>query len=189
LNPSYLKTDNLQTISDSFVETSQITLQDFLNEPLASKLRTGCREQDENDGYCQQEINHIPSHASGHGESWKVIGPPHKFRYCVLNERAEGSPSQDGADASYIATLRSLQEKLFPSDAFRAWLAFISRLCPRRYSVAARRFRPGLDYTLATSNDKEARLDVALDLTPGDILCKGKGREGAYGGWEVCSYL
>ena len=62
--------------------------------------------------------------------------------------------------------MRSLQNELFPSPAFRAWLEILSRLLPLRYAVEARRFRPGLDYTLATSEDKEARLDVILGLVP-----------------------
>ena len=59
--------------------------------------------------------------------------------------------------------------------------------------MEARRFRPGLDYTLATSEDKEARLDVILGLVPPE-----KGREqftdsdgmeesqlAQVGGWDV----
>ena len=59
--------------------------------------------------------------------------------------------------------------------------------------MEARRFRPGLDYTLATSEDKEARLDVILGLVPPE-----KGREQStdsdgmeesqlvqVGGWDV----
>jgi hypothetical protein len=62
-----------------------------------------------------------------------------------------------------------------------------------RYAVEARRFRPGLDYTLAMSEDKEARLDVILGLVPPE-----KGREKSkdsdgmdesllpqVGGWDV----
>ncbi len=62
--------------------------------------------------------------------------------------------------------MRGLQDELFTSPAFRAWLAIVSRLMPIRHAVEARRFRPGLDYTLATSEEKEARLDVVLGLTP-----------------------
>ena len=50
--------------------------------------------------------------------------------------------------------MRSLQDELFPSRAFRACLAIVSRLLPLRYAVEARKFRPGLDYTLAMSEDK-----------------------------------
>jgi len=72
---------------------------------------------------------------------------------------------------------------------------------PLSYSVEARRFRPGLDYTLATSEEREARLDVVLGLTPdvqvgegeagGSGSGKGKEREARgwqaaeWGGWEV----
>ena len=63
--------------------------------------------------------------------------------------------------------------------------------------MEARRFRPGLDYTLATSEDKEARLDVILRLVPPE-----KGREQStdsdgmeksqlaqVGGWDVGVFL
>lgn len=73
---------------------------------------------------------------------------------------------------------------------------------PLGWSCEARRFRPGLDYTLATSDDKEARLDVVLGLTPeakGHAHGNGKARNGEnadeakprgwqaaeWGGWEV----
>jgi hypothetical protein len=89
-----------------------------------------------------------------------------------------------------------LQDELFSSPAFRAWLAIVLKLMPLRYSVEARRFRPGLDYTLATSEEKEARLDAVLGLTPTVV---DEGREGRpvargwqdakWGGWEVCFYL
>jgi len=73
--------------------------------------------------------------------------------------------------------------------------------------VEARRFCPGLGYTLATSEEKEARLDVVLELTPqfdddddgdGHHVRKGKGKAkeprstgwqtGKWGGWEVCNW-
>ena len=62
--------------------------------------------------------------------------------------------------------MRSLQDELFPAPAFRAWLAKVASVVPLSWSAEARRFRPGLDYTLATSEESEARLDVVLGLTP-----------------------
>jgi hypothetical protein len=83
-------------------------------------------------------------------------------------------------------------------------MAIVSRLLPLRYLAEARRFRPGLDYTLATSEEKEASLDVVLGLTPdmkvkegagsgsGSGSSTGKGeqemsrwRAAEWGGWEV----
>jgi hypothetical protein len=98
------------------------------------------------------------------------------------------------------AILRLLQDELFASEAFRAWVSIVSDVLPLGYAVEARRFRPGLDYTLATSEEKEARLDLVLGLTPGleDTKKKNqsnnrKGKEvvqdrgwhtGEWGGWE-----
>jgi hypothetical protein len=59
-------------------------------------------------------------------------------------------------------------------------MAIVSRLLPLSYSTEARRFRPGLDYTLATSEDKDARLDVVLGLTPG--VKDAQAEEGSYSG-------
>lgn len=58
-----------------------------------------------------------------------------------------------------------------------------------RHWVEARRFRPGLDYTLAMSEESEARLDVVLGLTPGKLEDEpGRGGYGwqsaDWGGWE-----
>ena len=59
--------------------------------------------------------------------------------------------------------------------------------------MEARRFRPGLDYTLATSEDKEARLDVILGLMPPEkdpeTSTNSDGMEESQvalvGGWDV----
>ena len=105
------------------------------------------------------------------------------------------NPTQSYSDE----LMRSLQDELFASNAFRAWLSVVSRLLPLRYAVEGRRFRPGLDYTLATSEEKEARLDVVLGLTPDVSRRNGKGKTresngidelrgwqtGEWGGWEV----
>ncbi|KAK7470221.1 putative component of NuA3 histone acetyltransferase complex [Stygiomarasmius scandens] len=102
--------------------------------------------------------------------AWTVKGPPHKWRYCTLLPPSPSAPATSvtplSAHPSPSEILRTLQDELFPSEAFRAWLAVVSKLLPMRYVVEARRFRPGLDYTLATSEEKEARLDVVLGLTP-----------------------
>ncbi|EEB95621.1 hypothetical protein MPER_05374 [Moniliophthora perniciosa FA553] len=102
--------------------------------------------------------------------AWTTKGPPHKHRYCTLLPPSPSAPATSitplSAHPSPSEILRVLQDELFPSQAFRAWLAIVTRLLPLRFAVEARRFRPGLDYTLATSEEKEARLDVVLGLTP-----------------------
>lgn len=94
------------------------------------------------------------------------------------------------------ALLRTLQDELFSAPAFRAWLALVTRLVPTAHATEARRFRPGLDYTLATAHTGEARLDAVLGLTP--EVCEKKKKKGKrkreeeenlwergeWGGWE-----
>jgi hypothetical protein len=85
------------------------------------------------------------------------------------------------AAASCDEIERRLQDELFPAPAFHAWLAIVSRLLPCRHCVEARRFRPGLDYTLATNEEKEARLDVVLGLTP-EVRYEGQEESSRRGG-------
>lgn len=198
MNPVYLQPRTMKALASRFVEESSLELHSFLIEPFANKLETGLRDLDTSDGLGEDRAGHIPAHQCGTQGHWEIKGPPHKWRYCVLKQQEEGGPVQAvtprAAHTSPDAIIRSLQDELFPSPAFRAWLAGVSNLVPLRYSAEARRFRPGLDYTLATSEEKEARLDVVLGLTP-DV--RGEEEEGGdskdvrgwqvaeWGGWEV----
>ncbi|KAG7447602.1 uncharacterized protein BT62DRAFT_966606 [Guyanagaster necrorhizus] len=136
--------------------------------------------------------------------AWTVKGPPHKWRYCTLLPPSPSAPVTSvtplSAHPSPSEILRVLQDELFPSQALRAWMASVTKLLPLRHNVEARRFRPGLDYTLATSEENEARLDVVLGLTPESLenedddmrgrVGKGRGKElrgwaaSQWGGWE-----
>ncbi|KAJ3838267.1 Oxoglutarate and iron-dependent oxygenase degradation C-term-domain-containing protein [Lentinula raphanica] len=114
-------------------------------------------------------IGPLPA-ASKLPSAWTLKGPPHKWRYCTLLPPSPSAPALSitpiSAHPNPSEILRKLQDELFSSQAFRAWLSIVSRLLPLRHFVEARRFRPGLDYTLATSEESEARLDVVLGLTP-----------------------
>jgi hypothetical protein len=183
-----------------------LELHDFLSGPIADKLDAGLRDMDARDGLGKQRPAPIPPHTAGMGFGWRVKGPPHKWRYNVLEPPTPGGPStavSPRAAQPPHSLIRSLQDELFPSPAFRAWLAAVSKLLILRYTVEARRFCPGLGYTLATSEEREARLDVVLALTPqvkrAETKGKGKAREearepqpvgwqtGEWGGWEVCT--
>ena len=183
----------MQTLASRFIQESSLELHSFLNNPLAAALEYQLRDLDNRDGLGQNRAGIIPSHTTGASAGWSIKGPPHRWRYCTLK------PPEDGVKVavyprahtpSVDEIMRSLQDELFPSPAFRAWLAIVSRLLPLRYTVEARRFRPGLDYTLATSEDKEARLDVILGLVPPEKgLEQSTGSEESQlaqvGGWDV----
>lgn len=161
----------METLSARFAEESSLELHSFLSNDLAESLEPRLRERDAKDGLGEDREGHIPPHSAGAEGDWLIKGPPHKWRYCALKPVQEGAPaaavSPRAAHVSSDAVMRSLQDELFPSAAFRAWMSIVSCLLPTSYSAEARRFRPGLDYTLATSDEKDVRLDVVLGLTPG----------------------
>lgn len=193
---AYLSTKNLNVLAQKFVSESSLELHSFLCEPLATKLETGLRALDVEDELGPCRALRIPTHTSGtmSESAWSIKGPPHKQRYCALT--APYVASSGLAETCAVSILRSLQDDLYPSLAFRAWLTQVSFLLPLQYAIEARRFRPGLDYTLATCEEGDTRLDVVLGLTPDVVVIgKGKGKAevgwegGEWGGWEVIFLL
>ncbi|KAF8345556.1 nuclear protein [Amanita rubescens] len=201
LNPVYLQPRTMKALAARFVEESSLELHSFLSHELSHALEMGLRNLDAKDGLGGERQKRIPPHAQGGNAMWAIKGPPHRWRYCVLKRPEKGALAsivRPLARSSVNDILRSIQDELFPSPPFRSWLTLISRLMPLRCHVEARRFRPGLDYTLATSEEKEARLDVVLGLTPevkNDVTDKESSKHaamhaergwqtGEWGGWE-----
>lgn len=196
LNPVYLQPRTMMALMARFVAESNIELHHFLSASLVSKLEPDLRRADQADGLDgKTRQGKIPPHTAGVSGAWSARGPPHKWRYCTLQKTTEPPRESD-------TILRQLQDEVFPSDAFRAWLSILTKLLPLSYAVEARRFRPGLDYTLATSEGDESRLDVVLGLTPqveveeNETRSNGKSKAnekdeephgwqaGEWGGWE-----
>jgi len=195
INPAYLMARTQQQLLEQFGDDSHLLLADILRKEIAQPLEKALRSADAREGFqwWQQsagskgkESTRIQPHAVGtdraadadaEAKQWSIAGPPHKQRYAVLSEQATPAkaaeiaaahaaqvPDQFPSDAS--ALLRLLSTVLFPSAAFRHLLANLTQLVPlSARPVEARRFRPGLDYTLARS-DTETCLDVTLNLTP-----------------------
>ncbi|TPX60978.1 hypothetical protein PhCBS80983_g01448 [Powellomyces hirtus] len=159
LNPMYLNIKLLQQVSDKFLEESSIQLVDFLKKDLVEKIKTAVIKEDKDCGLDEPEI---PPHGVGEHGSWMVAGPPHKLRYAMLDPTDAAAPRTDDTESAKL--FAELAKDLFPSPAFRRWLALITQLVPRSRRGIARRFRPGLDYTLAWSSP-----DRLLDAT----LCFG----------------
>lgn len=156
------------------MEASEIVLHNFLKADLAEGIKRETRAVDQRD-YTDKEI---PSQNLGEGDGWTLQGPTSKHRYASRTSQSTSTP-----------ILESVLRQLLPSEAFRAWISVVSSLAPVGYRAEARRFRKGLDYTLAggEENAGEARLDICLgttwwaDVEPGsdeeDVLVEN-------GGWE-----
>lgn len=85
--------------------------------------------------------------------------------------------------------MQAVLRELLPSEAFRAWLSVVSSLAATGYRAEARRFRRGLDYTLASGEERggEVMLDACLGLSWWADVPAGSDEEDAlleHGGWD-----
>ncbi|KAL7803601.1 Oxoglutarate and iron-dependent oxygenase degradation C-term domain-containing protein [Trichoderma aethiopicum] len=151
--PTYLTPDTLEQVSEHFEETSSITLSDVLSKKFSSRLREYIETQ---------EKDTLPetSPEIEKSTSWKVSKPPHKHRFLYQQ------PSASDGSASDDSPISELLNKLFPSRQFRHWLQVATGCTIESHDVLARRFRRGLDYTLATGHEGKPRLELNLGLTP-----------------------
>ncbi|KAK8844696.1 hypothetical protein IAR55_006545 [Kwoniella newhampshirensis] len=175
LAPSYLTASTLEKLSGQFAEASEIVLHNFLLPELAAKLKSETEAADKGDYHAGTLI---PPQDLGEGEGWTIQGPSSKHRYLNSTGITSSTP-----------TLQNIHKTLFPSEAFRHWLSVVSSLVATGIRVEARRFRKGLDYTLANGEDKEGevRLDVSLGATWWADVPAGSDEEDAlvdHGAWE-----
>jgi hypothetical protein len=175
LAPSYLTPQTLEKLSGQFVEASEIVLHNFLRADLADKIKA---ETQAADAAAFGDAKLIPGQDVGEGDGWALQGPASKHRFASLVSESKSTPA-----------LRSVLAQLLPSEAWRAWLGVVSSLAPMAYRAEARRFRRGLDYTLANGEERagEARLDAFLGLSWWADVPAGSEEEDAlieHGGWE-----
>lgn len=167
IDSKYLDLRTLSQINENFCEDSQIALLDFLKPDLAESLKSALLEKDK-----EFEGPSMKSHDSGHEGGWECHGPPHRQRYMIPSTTAQDQSSKTFSDL----------ERFLASKSFRHWLALLISLTPISRSTSARRFRPGMDYTLATPNS-DSMIEINLSLTPPDDAWES----GELGGY--CCYM
>lgn len=181
LNPAYLSPRTQSQLFEKFGDESHVLLSEIFNSKVAAALEKGLKARDEKDGFRWwkkgkgEEGFVIPPHNTGVDDDWDIVGPPHRARYLSLRPTSKAAQDVLESNPSVPATLPFdspadlldlIRTAVLPSPAFRHFLANISQLVPISHRpFEARRFRPGLDYTLANS-DSEPVLDVCFGLTP-----------------------
>lgn len=197
VNPAYLTSKVVNLLRTQFVEQSHLVLADFIHPKIAKELESLIRECDQQMEQGRrgaivngQKTNKVPPHTAGEDdqEGWSVVGPPHLQRYLSLSPSS--TPSASGSNRLSIL-LRQIHD-LFTSQAFAALLASLTSLLPTAHTTAIRRFRPGLDYTLARGEaasdpDAQAKLDVGLGLTPKPVREEEAEvwESGEAGAWDI----
>lgn len=154
INPNYLTPDTVEAIAESFEENSVATLTEFLHPKFAQKLKEQIEFQD------AEGSSSIPFLSKAQNRV-NVARPPHKHRYVYRQ------PVSGVKESPMDTPLDQLIEHLIPSPLFARWLSLVTGLSFTKAEHMARRFRRGLDYTLATSyDDPEPQLEICLGITP-----------------------
>ena len=175
INPAYLKPAAWAAVRARFEADGSVQLHRFLRVALARRICALVTAADAADGLGGWRL---PSSAGvGAGSGWALTGPPHKQRYLAFTggaaEPAALLAEVDAADAALPdnpaaaagAALAALQAHLFTSPPFARLLKACTTLT--LLSVAPdgpRRFRAGLDYTVAHFGaiTSSPRLDAVL---------------------------
>ncbi|KAJ3416317.1 hypothetical protein HDV05_002257 [Chytridiales sp. JEL 0842] len=169
VNPVYLNPKVISQANERFCEESSIQLTSFLQPQLAKTIQEAICMQDTVDGFLAHADTGVappvPNYSAGVQNEWYPLGPAHKQRFLTLNNPPK-SPIPADTDPTGFH-LSALQTSLFPSTAFRRLLSLITSLKTTKHRSWVRRFRPGMDYTLATTSgnsetEPEGVLDVSL---------------------------
>ena len=117
----------------------------------------------------------VPERGAGVRHPWTPRGPAHKQRFlratpctspscatCSVADVAE--QDGDGGARGTAAQLAAIARELFRSEAFAKWLQSVTDLGTVALRADLRRFRPGVDYTVATG----APVDTPVDTDVGN---------------------
>ncbi|KTW31542.1 hypothetical protein T552_00184 [Pneumocystis carinii B80] len=164
INPVYLNYEKMIQLRETFLDNSVLELPDFLESTVSSRIKDWIIDIE------KSSSTHLSLDTSS---PWKLAKPLHKHRYLYI----------DTPDSSFNSPLISLLQNLFNHPSFHQWIHFCTTLTPSTFTSLIRRFRPGLDYTLAIPQTSSTHiLDLILSLTP-----SGHWNHGQNGGY--CLYM
>lgn len=164
VNPAYLQESAWGRVVPHFERDGSVQLQNFLKTDLAEKILSLAATADSEDGLGNGAF---PSYEAGVGDGWKLVGPAHKQRYVrYIGEKKGRSSERPSTPAADVCgrVLNHVREILFTSPAFSRLLTSLTTLEYTGHRSEVRRFRPGLDYTVAHYGvlTKDPQLDAVL---------------------------
>ncbi|KAI8940202.1 hypothetical protein NX059_003908 [Plenodomus lindquistii] len=162
LNPNYLVPDTVEEMSERFQDESSIQLGEFLSKKFSAQLREYLESKD------HEETPSLPKNPYLKATSAKVgvARPPHKQRY-LYRQAAFPRRSEPLPEDARLTPYDLLVDDLFPHPAFQKWISIVTASTIKKSNIFARRFRRGMDYTLATAyEEEEPQLEVCLNITP-----------------------
>ncbi len=159
MNPNYLTPDTVEELSKMFSDESLLRLAEFLSTKFSARLRTYLESKD-------HEANPtLPANPHSKLSKTGVACPPHKHRY-LYRQSVQPIPTAPYPDEGMTA-YDELVDILFPHPAFTKWISLATGITLTKSNIFARRFRRGMDYTLATAYEEEdPQLEICLGITP-----------------------
>lgn len=143
MNPTYLTNTSIQEIRTRFEQDSSVQLRAFLQPQWIDQIHLAAMKEDEKVGNGKPALNYI----IGVDNDWRVVGPSHKQRFLEYIGGSSDSASPPLSVGHLMAHVRS---ELLQSIPFGRFLKCITSLgMPLGHRGRIRRFRPGLDYTVA----------------------------------------
>jgi hypothetical protein len=160
MNPNYLTPDTVEELSGMFGDESSLRLAEFLSAKFSARLRTYLESKD-------HEANpSLPANPYNKESKVGVARPPHKHRY-LYRQAVQPIPTTPRPEDDGMTPYDDLVDILFPHPAFMKWISLVTGITLTKSNIFARRFRRGLDYTLATAYEEEdPQLEVCLGITP-----------------------
>ena len=165
----YLTEDSMNEIQTKFENNSTIQFRNFLLQKWVPVIESNYKDSDKNDGdkkpaatspattdtaNCRDDID--GHYKKGTTSEWKVCGPAHKQRYLSYTpgKKDEASNTKNAEDSAPTIgnLLHTVQKNVFESEHFLRYLKRITSLDKPTGILGndnIRRFRPGLDYTVA----------------------------------------
>lgn len=147
VNPVYLNRSSISAVHAQLAAHGAALLGEFLQPRVAAALLRATRVADAKDGLGK---GLLPSYSAGlDRRGWRAAGPIQVQRYALHTARRRKRDGAKEAGAGGVGEQLQAVREILHSAPFRQLLG---ELCSRRVEhlqSEARRFRPGLDYTLA----------------------------------------
>ena len=190
IDPAYLSAEGIDRVRAQFCDESHCLLHSFLRAEVAARIAKHTKSADFEDGLllsgprardaddaedvplslCESMNTKPADHTAGVGSGWTVHGPPHMQRFARAcdawsGDAGSGSANMEPARAAAAKELAAVRT-MMSGISFAKLLVRLTSVRPRARRAEARRFRPGLDYTVANYGSMTpagaARLDAVL---------------------------
>ena len=203
VHPAYLMASTIIAVRKQLEGNGAALLSNFLRPEVAAVLTRTTNVADRRDGLAEGSMPHDgPQYRAGlRRKCWALIGPPQLQRYLRYSRAEKGIGVANGmeelagdSEGSSIdaqsprgpgAQLDALRE-VMTSGPFLQLMSIITGLMPSACTSQVRRFRPGMDYTLAHvgTQCQSVTLDATLSFVASSQEHQMLWESGDVGGFE-----